>query len=110
MTGRTLLACTIGLVLGALLLAGCLSVNAQAPKTIGTDSSSAQTQTPPPDGRTTAQLIEENNALRKRLAALEKTNQDMEDALKQRQDHLRQLEKQAKETQKELDRLQKESD
>jgi hypothetical protein len=85
-----------------MLLTGCLSVNAQAPRTIGTDSSAAQT--PPPDGRTNAQLIEENNALRKRLEALEKANQDSQATVKQKQDYLHQLEKQAKETQKELDR------
>jgi hypothetical protein len=85
-----------------MLLTGCLSVNAQAPKTIGTDSSAAQT--PPPDGRTSAQLVAENKALRAKLTGLEKTNQDAEATVKQKQERLRQIEKQAKETQKELDR------
>ena len=98
----------IEIPVAAALLAGCVNVNAQAPRTIGTDSSSAQA--PPPDGRTSAQLIEENKVLRAKLAGLEKTNQDLDDALKQRQDYLHHLEKQTKEAQKELDRLQKQAD
>jgi hypothetical protein len=91
--------------LAILLLGGCLSVNAQAPRTVGTDSSA--TAAHPVDGRTNAQLIEENKALRTRAEGLEKANQDLEVVVKQKQDYLHQLEKQSKETQKKLDRYKK---